>query len=173
MHHVLEPKCKSHFGFHISNSLLTQSQTYNFSCHFISTSTEMDWLDSIPIPHQPPLSPQAAVVPSFPLQFQAEYVALRAALLEAHVQLLRTCNTFRTCPPAAIATALAVSRGKELTKYEHIVTQVGVLALPKFLLIHFYTPTTKCGGGLYWIRFVASVGHSVGPSVCLQFLSAL
>ena len=31
--------------------------------------------------------------------------------------------------------------------------------------IHIYTPTTKCGGGLYWIRFVASVGRSVGPSV--------
>jgi len=28
-----------------------------------------------------------------------------------------------------------------------------------------YTPTTKCGGGLYWIRFVASVGWSVGPSI--------
>ena len=30
---------------------------------------------------------------------------------------------------------------------------------------HYYTPTTKCGGGLYWIRFVASVGRSVGRSV--------
>ena len=28
-----------------------------------------------------------------------------------------------------------------------------------------YTPTTKCVGGLYWIRFVASVGRSVGRSV--------
>jgi len=41
---------------------------------------------------------------------------------------------------------------------------------------NFYTPTTKCGG-LYWIRFVASVGRSVsrsvGPSVRLQFVSSL
>jgi len=27
-----------------------------------------------------------------------------------------------------------------------------------------YTPLTKCGGGLYWIRFVASVGQSVRRS---------
>ena len=33
----------------------------------------------------------------------------------------------------------------------------------RFLLV-YYTPTTKCGG-LYWIRFVPSVGQSVGRSV--------
>ena len=34
-------------------------------------------------------------------------------------------------------------------------------------------PPQNVGGGLYWIRFVASVGPSVGRSVRLQFLSAL
>ena len=33
---------------------------------------------------------------------------------------------------------------------------------PVYLCITiYYTPNTKCGGGLYWIRFVASVGPSV------------
>jgi len=33
-----------------------------------------------------------------------------------------------------------------------------------FIQIHFYTPTTKWGGGLYWIRFVTLVGRSVSNS---------
>jgi hypothetical protein len=38
-----------------------------------------------------------------------------------------------------------------------------------FLLLRilYYTPTTKCGG-LKWIRFVASVGPTVGRSVRLH-----
>ena len=36
-----------------------------------------------------------------------------------------------------------------------------------------YPPHKMWGGGLYWIRFVASVGPSVRRSVRLQFLSAL
>ena len=72
---------------------------------------------------------QAALIPSFPLQFQCEYVQLRAVLLEAHSQLILTCNTFKTCPPPAIATALADANGMELTKYEHIVSQVSYVLL--------------------------------------------
>ncbi|WAR19025.1 INT7-like protein [Mya arenaria] len=67
---------------------------------------------------------KAAVVPSFSQQFQTEYISLRTSLLESHGQLLRTCNTFRTCPPPAIATAQAQTSGQEITKYEHIVTQL-------------------------------------------------
>ena len=67
---------------------------------------------------------QAAVIPSFPLQFQCEYVQLRASLLEGHCQLIRTCNTFRTCPPPAIASALAIANGQEITRCGQIVSQV-------------------------------------------------
>ncbi|XP_045187298.2 integrator complex subunit 7-like [Mercenaria mercenaria] len=78
--------------------------------------------------HKGLTSLKAAVVPSFPLQFQSEYIQLRASLLEVHTQLLRTCNTFKTCPPPAIAAAQAVAKGQELTKCEHIVTQLGKTA---------------------------------------------
>mgnify|MGYP000346716904 CR=1 FL=1 len=64
------------------------------------------------------------MVPSFPLQFHSEYVQLLTSLLEVHTQLLRTCNTFRTCPPPAIATAQALAKGQEITKCEHTVSQV-------------------------------------------------
>ena len=59
--------------------------------------------------------------------------------------------------------------------YLFVIIQLNVLYL--YFKRYNYTPTTKCGGGLYWIRFVASVGRSVSPSVGrsvrLQFLSAL
>ncbi|XP_052270940.1 integrator complex subunit 7-like [Dreissena polymorpha] len=75
--------------------------------------------------HRGLTSLKAAVVLSFPLQFQCEYIQLRASLLESHTQLLRTCNTFKTCPPPAIATHKAQAKGLEITKYEHIVSQLG------------------------------------------------
>lgn len=78
--------------------------------------------------HRGLTSLKAAVVPSFPMQFQCEYIQLRASLLETHTQLLRTCNTFKTCPPPAIATAQAVAKGQEITKCEHIVAQMGKTA---------------------------------------------
>ncbi|XP_060588838.1 integrator complex subunit 7-like isoform X2 [Ruditapes philippinarum] len=78
--------------------------------------------------HKGLTSLKAAVVPSFPLQFQSEYIQLRASLLDVHTQLLRTCNTFKTCPPPAIAAAQAVAKGQELTKCEHTVTQLGKTA---------------------------------------------
>ena len=40
-------------------------------------------------------------------------------------------------------------------------------------IYEFIIPPPQNVGGLYWIRFVASVGPSVGRSVRLQFLSAL
>lgn len=91
---------------------------------------------------------QAAVVPSFPLQFQSEYIQLRASLLEVHTQLLRTCNTFKTCPPPAIAAAQAVAKGQELTKCEHIVTQVSIRlcnASQKLYIVQEYI-SSKTGG---------------------------
>ena len=47
-------------------------------------------------------------------------------------------------------------------------THICIIYDPSFTgadITAYYTPTTKCGGGgLYWIRFVASVGRSVLPS---------
>jgi len=43
-----------------------------------------------------------------------------------------------------------------------------------YIIMLLLYPHHKMWGGLYWIRFVGqSVGRSVGPSVRLQFLSAL
>ena len=50
----------------------------------------------------------------------------------------------------------------------------GIVLFLSFIHVVFIIPPPQnVGGGLYWIRFVASVGRSVGRSVPLQFLSAL
>ncbi|KAK3583159.1 hypothetical protein CHS0354_027572 [Potamilus streckersoni] len=67
---------------------------------------------------------KAASTPNFPLQFQCEYVNLRVDTMQVHSQLIRTCNTFRTCPPPAIATALAITNGQEITRCGQIVNQL-------------------------------------------------
>nr|XP_011437947.2 integrator complex subunit 7 [Crassostrea gigas] len=57
--------------------------------------------------------------------FQCEYVRLRIWLLQTHQQLVHTCNTFRTCPPPAIATAMAVSNRHEISRVSQILNQLG------------------------------------------------
>ena len=57
------------------------------------------------------------------MQFQADLVDLRIELLQTHAQLLQTCNTFRTCPPPAIATALALTNGQEISRCGQILSQ--------------------------------------------------
>ena len=68
---------------------------------------------------------QACSTPSVPLGFQCQYISTRTAVLEAHVQLERACCSFKTSPPPAIATSLAMTTGKEIHKYGHVVEQVG------------------------------------------------
>ena len=58
------------------------------------------------------------------VQFPCDFVSLRIAWLQSHSQLVRTCNTFRTCPPPAIATALAMTNGQETSRCGQILTQV-------------------------------------------------
>ncbi|KAL4238895.1 Integrator complex subunit 7 [Mactra antiquata] len=89
-----------------------------------STSTIAKLQDSLSYYHRGLTSLKAAVVPNFPLYFQSEYIQLRASLIDVHTQLLRTCNTFKTCPPPAIAAALANAKGQEITKCEAIVSQL-------------------------------------------------
>uniref|UniRef100_K1PBL2 Integrator complex subunit 7 n=1 Tax=Magallana gigas TaxID=29159 RepID=K1PBL2_MAGGI len=57
--------------------------------------------------------------------FQCEFVRLRIWLLQTHQQLVHTCNTFRTCPPPAIATAMAVSNRHEISRVSQILNQLG------------------------------------------------
>jgi len=54
-----------------------------------------------------------------------------------------------------------------------LVNIISVFIYVEILAFVFIIPPPQNVGGLYWIRFVASVGRSVGRSVRLQFLSAL
>ena len=67
---------------------------------------------------------QAATTPSVPLSFQIQYVQLRTIMFQVHVQLERACASFKTSPPPAIATSLAMTTGEEIHKYGHVVEQV-------------------------------------------------
>ena len=72
---------------------------------------------------------QAASTPAFPLEFQCEYIRLRTSWLSTLRLLLLTCNTFRSSPPPAIATAQASSNGQEGTRWAQVVQQVGLSLL--------------------------------------------
>ncbi|XP_071162699.1 integrator complex subunit 7-like [Mytilus edulis] len=67
---------------------------------------------------------KAASTQVFPMQFQTDLVHLRIELLQALTQLIQTCNTFRTCPPPAIATALALTNGQEISRCGQILSQL-------------------------------------------------
>ncbi len=67
---------------------------------------------------------QAATTPEVTLSFQLRYCELRTTLLQTHVQLYRACASFKTSPPPAIATSLAMTTGDEVHKYGHVVEQV-------------------------------------------------
>ncbi|KAK6183079.1 hypothetical protein SNE40_010625 [Patella caerulea] len=61
---------------------------------------------------------------SFSLKFPIEYISVRIQLLQAHQQLLLTCNTFRTSPPPAIASALAATNGQDSARWSQIIGQL-------------------------------------------------
>lgn len=67
---------------------------------------------------------KAASTQMFPMQFQTDLVHLRIELLQTYAQLLQTCNTFRTCPPPAIATALALTNGQQISRCGQILSQL-------------------------------------------------
>ncbi|XP_035694337.1 integrator complex subunit 7-like [Branchiostoma floridae] len=67
---------------------------------------------------------KASVTPTFPLEFQTQFTQLRAELLQAHANLLAACTTLQTCPPPAIATAMANVSGKEIQRTGRIGTQL-------------------------------------------------
>uniref|UniRef100_S4RCB0 Integrator complex subunit 7 n=1 Tax=Petromyzon marinus TaxID=7757 RepID=S4RCB0_PETMA len=66
----------------------------------------------------------AASTPQNPLVFQCEYAKLRASSMQAFSQLFCTCNSLKTNPPPAIATALALSAGRDLASCGRISGQM-------------------------------------------------
>ncbi|XP_067845048.1 integrator complex subunit 7 [Heptranchias perlo] len=68
----------------------------------------------------------AASTPSNPLTFQCEFVKLRIDVLQAFSQLICTCNSLKTSPPPAIATAIAMASGNDLQRCGRITNQMKV-----------------------------------------------
>uniref|UniRef100_H3AI56 Integrator complex subunit 7 n=1 Tax=Latimeria chalumnae TaxID=7897 RepID=H3AI56_LATCH len=66
----------------------------------------------------------AASTPLNPLSFQCDFVKLRIDTLQAFSQLICTCNSLKTSPPPAIATAIALTSGNDLQRCGRISVQV-------------------------------------------------
>lgn len=67
---------------------------------------------------------KAASTPSHPLQFQQSFIRLRCDWLQACSSLVTSLVTSRTCPPPAIAPALAAANSQELLKCGHLAMQM-------------------------------------------------
>ncbi|XP_020909303.1 integrator complex subunit 7 [Exaiptasia diaphana] len=70
------------------------------------------------------VSLKAAVTPSSQLTFQITYAKLRADLLQAHSLLFAACASMKSCPPPAIATAVAMTTGQDVHNLSHFATQI-------------------------------------------------
>ncbi|XP_071833474.1 integrator complex subunit 7-like isoform X1 [Apostichopus japonicus] len=67
---------------------------------------------------------KAASTPNHPLQFQLSFIRLRCDWLQSCSSLVTSLVTSRTCPPPAIAPAMAVANGQELLKCGHLAAQM-------------------------------------------------
>jgi len=67
---------------------------------------------------------KAATTPGNALVFQTEYLTLYTHILQAYTQVVRTCCSFQTCPPPAIATSLAMTTGDDLHRCDHVIAQM-------------------------------------------------
>ncbi|CAI9720623.1 integrator complex subunit 7-like [Octopus vulgaris] len=67
---------------------------------------------------------QAATTQNFRLQFQSEYCSLRCELVQLHQHLCQTCSTFQTCPPPAIASAMAVTNSRDISRCGPVISQL-------------------------------------------------
>jgi len=67
---------------------------------------------------------KAATTPTHTLLFQCEYARLRSEMLQAHVQLINACNSFKMSPPPAISASLAAATRDELNRCGRIATQL-------------------------------------------------
>ncbi|XP_017781296.1 PREDICTED: integrator complex subunit 7 [Nicrophorus vespilloides] len=67
---------------------------------------------------------KAASTPSHNLQFQAEYMRIRAEYLQCLLQLLHTCNILCIVPPPAIASTIAQTTRDEFQRHGYITNQM-------------------------------------------------
>lgn len=67
------------------------------------------------------------MTPSNQLSFQISYAKLRADMLQAHSLLLAACASMKSCPPPAIATAVAMTTGQDVHNLSHFAKQVSKL----------------------------------------------
>ncbi|GAB1599137.1 integrator complex subunit 7-like [Argonauta hians] len=67
---------------------------------------------------------QAATTQNFKLQFQSEYCTLRCELVQLHQHLCQTCSTFQTCPPPAIASAVAATNSQDISRCGPVISQL-------------------------------------------------
>ncbi|XP_071963479.1 integrator complex subunit 7-like [Antedon mediterranea] len=67
---------------------------------------------------------KAATTPTHQLQFQCEYTRLRCDMLHAFKLLITASASIRTCPPPAIAPAVAMSTGVDLQKCGRMALQM-------------------------------------------------
>ena len=73
------------------------------------------------------ISFQASVSSNRQLSFQCSYASLRAEMFQAHSLLLASCATMKSCPPPAIATAVAMATGQDVQRLSHFASQVSLL----------------------------------------------
>jgi len=67
---------------------------------------------------------KASVSSNHQLSFQCSYTSLRAEMFQAHSLLLASCATVKSCPPPAIATAVAMATGQDVQRLSHFATQM-------------------------------------------------
>ncbi|KAI4458261.1 c1orf73 protein [Holotrichia oblita] len=67
---------------------------------------------------------KAASTPSHNLQFQAEYMRIRAEFLQCLIQLVHTCNILCIVPPPAIAASIVQSSRDEYQRHGYITNQM-------------------------------------------------
>ncbi|KAL9954770.1 hypothetical protein ACROYT_G042345 [Oculina patagonica] len=67
---------------------------------------------------------KASVSSNRQLSFQCSYASLRAEMFQAHSLLLASCATMKSCPPPAIATAVAMATGQDVQRLSHFATQM-------------------------------------------------
>ena len=72
------------------------------------------------------ISSQASVSCNRQLSFQCSYASLRAEMFQAHSLLLASCATMKSCPPPAIATAVAMATGQDVQRLSHFASQVSL-----------------------------------------------
>lgn len=67
---------------------------------------------------------RAGATPNHPLKFQTEFARLRADWLHTCLVLMTNLASIRTCPPPAIAPAVAMTTGQDLLRCGHMATQM-------------------------------------------------